>query len=376
MRDGPAGRDAGLERRVFVESEGLPLFVAEYLAALARRRDRSTASLTDELRTLLGARLGGCRRRGAPGARSGRRRSGARSTSTRCARRADAATRRRSRRSRSWSACGLVREVRDAEPTYDFSHYKLRELVYDEIALARRRLLHRRIAAAMPRRPPALVVAQQLRLAGDHAGAAEQYRLAAEHAASLLAHADALEHLEAALALGNPDAAALHERIGDLRTLLGDYAGALASYEAATAVQASPTRWRRSSTRLGGVHAAARRVGARRGALHSRTRSGTCGRRPVCGPASSPTSASRCTTRADRPGGRAGAARRSSLAESAGDRRAEAQAHNMLGVHRPKHAATWTRRSSELERSLDLAQRARRRPGRSRGAQQPRARRA
>src|SRR6266540_1957892 len=135
-------------------------------------------------------------------------------------------------------AHGVVREVPGAEPGYDFSHQKLRALVYDQTGLARRQLLHGRVAAAMSRRPSGentALVAQHLRLAGDHAGAVEHYRLAAEHAASLHAHADALEHLEAALALGSPDIAGLHERIGDLRTLVGDYAGALASYESAAA---------------------------------------------------------------------------------------------------------------------------------------------
>ena len=56
--------------------------------------------------------------------------------------------------------------------------------------------------------------------------------------------ADALDHLDAALALGVPDAAGLHERIGDLRTLVGDYAGALSSYE---------TRGRRVRARRAGA---------------------------------------------------------------------------------------------------------------------------
>ena len=142
---------------------------------------------------------------------------------------------------------GLVREPGAAEARYDFTHQRLRELVYEETSPARRRLLHRRIAASLPRTDEtAALVAQQLRLAGEPREAAEQFRIAAEHAASLLAHADALAHLEAALALDPLDAAALHERIGDLRTLVGDYGGALASYEQAAA-ESEGARWRRSS---------------------------------------------------------------------------------------------------------------------------------
>src|SRR2546422_2296936 len=113
-------------------------------------------------------------------------------------------------------AHGVVREIPGPEPEYDFSHQKLRELVYDQTSLARRRLLHARVAAALSRRRPgeevAALVAAHLRLTGNNAGAAESYRLAAEHAASLHAHADALEYLDMALALGGPDAGRVLER--------------------------------------------------------------------------------------------------------------------------------------------------------------------
>ena len=52
---------------------------------------------------------------------------------------------------------GLVREATtdtpSAEPGYDFSHEQLRALVYDETSLARRRLLHRRVAEELARQP-------------------------------------------------------------------------------------------------------------------------------------------------------------------------------------------------------------------------------
>ena len=52
------GETPEVERRVFVESEGLPLFVAEYLAALAAG-EPVEGVLTDELRGLLDRRLAG-----------------------------------------------------------------------------------------------------------------------------------------------------------------------------------------------------------------------------------------------------------------------------------------------------------------------------
>ncbi|MGH2587706.1 MAG: ATP-binding protein, partial [Dehalococcoidia bacterium] len=60
------------------------------------------------------------------------------------------------------------------EPSYDFSHERLRAFVYEETSSARRRLLHRRVAAALARGPSgrrsgavAGTVAQHYRLAGQ-----------------------------------------------------------------------------------------------------------------------------------------------------------------------------------------------------------------
>jgi predicted ATPase len=129
----------------------------------------------------------------------------------------------------------LVTEVKGSSGErgliYDFSHEKLRTLVYEQASLARRRLLHRRVAEALISRargrydlgPIASQVAHHYRLTGQDTEAAEYFKLAGEHARSLYANAEALTHFQSALALGYPDAAALHEAIGDLHTLLGEY---------------------------------------------------------------------------------------------------------------------------------------------------------
>ena len=340
-----------LERRVFIESEGLPLFVAEYLAALGAGDDAAPDSIPAEMRTLLGARLGDlpamARQMLETAAVIGR--SFELDTVRAASGRSDEEA---AEGLDELVGGGLVRELSDPEPSYDFTHDKLRELVYDEITLARRGLLHRRVAEAISRDRPALV-AQHLRLAGDHAGAAEQYRLAGEHAASLLAHADALEHFEAALALGYPDTAALHERIGDLRTLLGDYAGALASYESAAA-HGEPTALAGVEHKLGGVL-------QRRGEWERAE-----ARYAVALEAASADDAGlRARILADlsltvHQGGQSARAaelaeQARDLAEAAADGRAQAQAHNLLGV-----LALADRRfepaRDELERSLALAQ--------------------
>lgn len=122
------------------------------------------------------------------------------------------------------------------EPLYDVGHDQLRELVYADMSFARRRLLHRRIAEALRAHSnsPAQV-GNHFRLAGQEDKAAAAYLEAGYAAAALYANAEAVDHLQAALALGQLDGVALHERIGDLQTLLGDYERALASYEAAAA---------------------------------------------------------------------------------------------------------------------------------------------
>ena len=139
---------------------------------------------------------------------------------------------------------GLVREIRASEgseaasraalrnyslggehsPVYDFCHEKVRSLVYDEITLARRRLLHRRTAEAQVARlrgqrgTGALAgqIAHHYEAAGNSALAADYFFRAGEYARSLYAHTEALAHFRAALALGHPDVAALQEAIGEL----------------------------------------------------------------------------------------------------------------------------------------------------------------
>ena len=141
-------------------------------------------------------------------------------------------------------AQGLVKDVSTGEHglTYDFSHEKLRRLVYEETGFARRRLLHRRVAesiatqARLHRQTGAFAgqIAHHFRQAGEDAQAAEYFKLAGDHARSLYANSEALAHYETALALHHPTPATLHEAIGDLQTLKGDYCAALVSYEYAT----------------------------------------------------------------------------------------------------------------------------------------------
>ncbi|HEY1275275.1 MAG TPA: BTAD domain-containing putative transcriptional regulator [Thermoleophilaceae bacterium] len=344
----------GLERRVFVESEGLPLFVAEYLAAIAAGGEPEEGALPREMRDLLETRLTGlgpiARQLLEAAAVAGRSfdLDGLRAASGRSDEETADGMEELVRR-------GLVRELVSG---YDFTHEKLRELVYQDVGLARRRLLHRRVAEALLRAAPgaesASLLAQHLRLAGDDGAAAEQHRRAADHAAFVLAHKDAIEHLESALALGYPDGAELRELMGDLRTLVGDYAGALASYEIAAA-GSEGAALAGLEHKLGGVH-------QRRGEW-ARAEARFAVALEALGSEVDPGLRARILADLSLTLQHAGEAERAlttaaearALAESAADEHAQAQAHNLLGVLARAEGRTADARA-ELERSLALAE--------------------
>ena len=144
-------------------------------------------------------------------------------------------------------------------PRYDFNHEKLRELIHEETGLARRRLLHQRVAQALIDRQrtsaSAGAIAQHYQLAGRLAEAAEYFYRAGEYAQSLYANAEALAHYQAALTAGYPDAAGIHAHLGDLHTLRGEYQAALQNYEMAAALDRSrPDHVARIEHKLGQVY--------------------------------------------------------------------------------------------------------------------------
>jgi predicted ATPase len=238
----------GLVQRLYDETEGLPFFVVEYLHTLPAAGDGNPStdwSLPGSVRTILQTRLARVDDTGwqllTAAAIIGR--SFDFDTLQSASGRADEET---VVGLEALMAAGLVNELNGhgQSPTYDFSHEKLRALVVEETSLARRRLLHRRVAEALlarARRTGALPaaanqIADHFLQAGREAEAAEHYLIAGEHARGLFANAEALAHFRSALALGHPAAATLHEAIGDLLTLSGLYESALTSYERAAAL--------------------------------------------------------------------------------------------------------------------------------------------
>ncbi|MGI8586125.1 MAG: ATP-binding protein [Chloroflexia bacterium] len=334
---------------LYTETEGLPFFLVEYLAALTSGSLAASGdwSLPGGVRDLLSSRLAAVSGTGKQ----------LLNTASVIGRSFDFETlREASGRSEEEAvsgleelmAHGLVVEVSggegEQELAYDFSHEKLRNLVYEETSLARRRLLHRRVAEALAsRRPgsrapsaPPGVVAQHYRLAGHEAEAAEYFKLAGEQARALYANADALSHFRMSLALGHPDATGLHEAIGDMQTLLGEYGAALSSYETAASLLGRESSTARTLAalewKLGGVH-------QRRGEGDLAERHYEAALQAI-GDAGPPGVLSRIYAdwsltahhRGDRDSPGVLAQRALELAEAGQDRHALAQAHNILGI--------------------------------------------
>lgn len=240
----------------------------------------------------------------------------------------------------------------ESDGDYDFRHEQARDLAYDALTFARRRLLHARAAAALElrgrREEQSALIAYHLSQSGAELDAADLYETAGDRARSLFANSEALTHYRSALALGSRHVARLHEAIGDLLTLAGAYGDALASYEAAAA-HADTEELPEIEHRLGQLH-------LRRGAWELADAALASALERLNGSQRARALADRSLA-AHRTGDHAAAA---TLAESAlgfareaDDRPALAQAHNLLGMlasQRGESGAT-----DHLSRSLDLA---------------------
>jgi DNA-binding SARP family transcriptional activator/tetratricopeptide (TPR) repeat protein len=315
--------DRELLRRLYDETEGVPLLVVEYLNALTTGADESwpvPAGVNDLLRARLDRVSDTGRQVLAAAAVLGR--SFDVDTVRAVSGRTDEET--------VASLEELVHRglIREGALDYDFVHDQLRRLVSDDTSLARRRLLHARAARAV--HGPAAVVAHHLQLAGHDQEAAQAYAAAAEQARKVYANAEALEHLHAALALGHDSPSTLHASIGDLETLAGDYAAAVRSYELAAAD--APT------ANLPGIEHRLGRLRHRRGEwalaeAHFRAALETL---PPGQPAEQARVTADMSLTRHHAGDAAGAtelARQAlALATESGDRRALGQAHNMLGM--------------------------------------------
>ncbi len=143
-------------------------------------------------------------------------------------------------------AHGLVNEFKDDAPQtirYDFNHDKIRWIVYQDISLARLRLLNRRIAESLEQQQHGHLfiqtehlagrIANHYRQAGETEKAAFYYRQAGDFARKVFANHEALVNFETALALGYQPKKDLYLSIGDIQVLNGDYHAAIQSFETA-----------------------------------------------------------------------------------------------------------------------------------------------
>ncbi len=353
--------------RLYQETEGLPFFLVEYLAAISSgllTAESRAWSLPGGVRELLRSHLSAVSETGwqVMSAAAVLGRSAPYELLHEVSGRSDDET---VAALEELTGRGLLREAtaenaKATTPVYDFSHEKLRALVYDEISLARRRLLHRRAAEFLSTRLAsrrdsevrASQVARHYLLTGNDAEAAHYYRIAGNDARDLYANADALEHLRTALALGHPDVVALHCDIGDLETLLGEYSAALASYEKAAALCTSE-ELPAVERRLGNVYA--RRGEWRSAASHYEEAEAASAEAEMDSAWQSLLSAdwSLAAWRMDdAERSRALAAQALTLAEQSGDLHALAQAHNILGILMSEDIAA---ARAHLEQSLAAA---------------------
>lgn len=135
---------------------------------------------------------------------------------------------------------GLLVEASATPLRFAFGHERLRALAYERLSRARRSLLHRRVAAyfaaqraATSRSGLAAQVAYHAATAGETVLAAAHHRIAGDEARALAANGEAAAHYAAALEFAHPEPAALHEALGDLLALAGNYPDALVHYSAA-----------------------------------------------------------------------------------------------------------------------------------------------
>ncbi len=243
---------------LFEETEGVPFFVVEYLDAIRLDGEMESDRLPVTVRDLLSSKLAGLTEMGRQLA----------TTASVVGRAFD---------------LDLVREVSGRSPeevveaieelcqrgvvgapsgdssSFDFTHEKLKEVAYENTNPARRRLLHRRVAAALVSvtrsgtAAPSAEVARHYQLAGDDAEAAVHYLEAGRRAFAMHANTQAKEYLLTALALGHTEEGPIHREIGDIELLAGDYQAALSSYERAAAMSSSDAK-PDVERRLGALH--------------------------------------------------------------------------------------------------------------------------
>jgi tetratricopeptide (TPR) repeat protein len=138
----------------------------------------------------------------------------------------------------------LLREDQE-DGFYDFNHDKVREVVYRDIGIARRVLLHRAVAEMLEQHPTSNVHERDARLAEHYERGKEWPKalhylaLAADHAQKLFAMRESLQWLDRAVALlqahlevtTQSQHLALYEQRGMVRVQAGQIEGAVSDFQ-------------------------------------------------------------------------------------------------------------------------------------------------
>jgi DNA-binding SARP family transcriptional activator len=150
------------------------------------------------------------------------------------------------------------RIVREQGPdAYDFTHGRLRSVAYAELSLARRRVLHRRVAEALETEYAAQrdAFSGQIAMHYERAGQVDQavsyLRDAAAYARRLYAHEVAIAHFQHALALLGEQPlsrkADLYDLMGEVQHFIGRYEDARESWQHALDLTPDPDRLARAN---------------------------------------------------------------------------------------------------------------------------------
>lgn len=250
----------------------------------------------------------------------------------------------------------MLREIGDG--LLEFVHEQLGDVAYEETSRNRRRLLHRRAADHFSSRPGAgtdhrsmAIAAGHHHSAGNDEAAANLSVVAADLASDVFAFEDAIRHLENAFAFGHPDRSSVLSRLGNLRTLTGEYGAALSAYEAARASlgdsdppEASPS----IANAIGEVYRRLRRWDV---AVASFEEALATAESPALRSRAAANSAFVEHRRGNLDRARSLAHQALASAEESGDPDAEALAHNLAGLLSEGEAE----RASHYARALDLA---------------------
>ncbi|MPZ54686.1 MAG: AAA family ATPase, partial [Acidimicrobiia bacterium] len=139
--------------------------------------------------------------------------------------------------------------IAEVDGTLKFEIASMERLVYDQTSLVRRRLLHRRAAAALETMPGsegdpglATVIARHHHAGGHDAEAAHWYVEAADLARRVFASNEAIEAYNNALDLGHPEVSRIRLSLGDTLLFAGRFTDALTEFEKAAAYGEGPER--------------------------------------------------------------------------------------------------------------------------------------